>query len=275
MAGTDAFRYGGRTVLVVGGATGIGAAVRRLAADLSAHVVVMDFAQVDDPSVTALALDLRDQSSIDAAVDACDGPLHAVFSCAGVANQTPGVDLVNFLGQRHLVERLLAQGKIARGGAIGMISSVAGLGWERDLPLLLEYLATPDFDAGTKWLAEHSEKAGYAGSKQAVSAYVAQKAYPFLRDHGVRINGTAPGPTDTPLAQANADTWLTFAGDYRADVGVEASTPEEQAYPLLFLCSPVASHVNGVVMTVDAGYVGAGITGSYDAPMVRKRLGLG
>ena len=45
----DAFRYDGKRVLVVGGATGMGAAAARLAADAGAEVVVMDFAQVDLP----------------------------------------------------------------------------------------------------------------------------------------------------------------------------------------------------------------------------------
>jgi NAD(P)-dependent dehydrogenase (short-subunit alcohol dehydrogenase family) len=123
------------------------------------------------------------------------------------------------------------------------------------------------------WLEEHPDKAGYAGSKQAVSTYVSFKASTFLRDHGVRLNATAPGPTDPHLARANADRWLTFASDYRTHVGIEASTPQEQAHPLLFLCSPAASHVNGVVLTVDGGYVGAGITGAFLAPMVNERLG--
>ncbi len=58
----------------------------------------------------------------------------------------------------------------------------------------------------------------------------------FLKQ-GIRINAICPGPTDTPLAQANKEMWLGFGADYRAEVGVEAATPLEQAYPLVFLCS--------------------------------------
>ena len=50
---------------------------------------------------------------------------------------------------------------------------------------------------------------------------------------GVRVNAICPGPTVTPLAEANKELWLEFGADYRADAGVEASTPMEQAYPLL------------------------------------------
>ena len=34
--------------------------------------------------------------------------------------------------------------------------------------------------------------------------------------------------------------WLGFGADYRAEVGSEPSTPLEQAYPLVFLCSDAA-----------------------------------
>ena len=76
-------------------------------------------------------------------------------------------------------------------------------------------------------------------SKQAICAYVAREAMPLLQQ-GIRINAICPGPTDTPLAQANKEMWLGFGADYRAAVGVEASTPLEQAYPLVFLCSEAA-----------------------------------
>ena len=101
-------------------------------------------------------------------------------------------------------------------------------------------------------------------SKQAINAYVAREAFGFLKQ-GIRINAILPGPTDTPLAQANEEMWLGFGADYREAVGIEASTPLEQAYPLVFLCSDAASGVNGVTVVTDAGYVASGITESFPA----------
>jgi len=91
---------------------------------------------------------------------------------------------------------------------------------------------------------------------------VAREAYPLLK-RGIRINAICPGPTDTPLAQANKDLWLGFGADYRSDAGIDASTPLEQAYPLVFLCSDAASAISGEVLISDAGYIGSGLTGSY------------
>lgn len=269
----DAFRYDGKRVLVVGGATGMGAGVAELAQSAGAEVVVMDFAEVTLPGAKAIHVNLAQVASIDAAVEQLGGPVDALFSCAGVADGTPGIEKINFIGHRYLIDRLLAGGLLGRGSAIGFISSAAGLGWEANLPLLREYLAITDVEAASAWAVEHG-KADYMWSKQAVCAYVASQAMPLLKQ-GIRINAICPGPTDTPLAQANKDMWLGFGADYRGEVGVEAATSLEQAYPLVFLCSDAAKAINGVTMITDAGYFSAGVTEVFPAatPIVKFLLG--
>src|SRR4051794_9443142 len=128
--GADAFRYDGKRALVVGGATGMGNETARLLLDLGAEVVVMDHAAVDIAGVRAVPVDLRDRSSIDTALEACGGPIDALFACAGAADGTPGIERINFIGHRHLIESAVASGAMRRGSAIGIISSSAGLGWE-------------------------------------------------------------------------------------------------------------------------------------------------
>ena len=260
---SDGFRFDGRRVLVVGGATGMGAAAAELALDLGAEVVVMDRADVTLDGVTAVGLDLASRESIDAAVDACGGPVHALLACAGVADGTPSIERINFVGHRYLIDRMLDAGMLPAGSAIGFISSTAGLGWERNLEELNEVLAVSDFDEAAAWFVDH-RKADYFHTKQAMCAYVATSAFSLLR-RGVRINAICPGPTVTPLAEANRELWLEFGADYRADAGVEASTPTEQAYPLLFLCSDAAAYITGVTLIADAGYMTSGLTGAYPA----------
>ena len=261
MALFDAFRYDGKRVLVVGGATGMGAATAELVKDAGAEVVVMDFAEVTLPGVTAIHVNLADKDSIDKAVDECGGPVHALFAAAGVADGTPGIEKINFVGHRHLIDRMLAGGMLPKGSAIGFISSAAGLGWEASLGEIKEYLDTPDFDSGSAWALEHGY-ADYFHSKQAVCAYVARQAFPLLKQ-GIRINAICPGPTDTPLAQANAEMWLGFGADYREETGIEASSPIEQAYPLVFLCSDAAAAISGQTLISDVGYVASGVTESF------------
>jgi len=267
----DAFRYDGKRALVVGGASGMGAATAELLQDAGAEVVVMDFADVTLPGAKAIHVNLADAASIDSAVDECGGQVDALFSCAGVADGTPGIEKINFIGHRHLIDRLLTKRMLPRGSAIGFISSAAGLGWEANLPLLNELLDTPDFDSAVRWVQEHG-KADYMSMKQATCAYVGRQAFPLLKE-GIRINAICPGPTDTPLAQANKEMWLGFGEDYRGEVGVEPSTPLEQAYPLVFLCSDAAAAITGITMISDAGYMSSGITGSFpDATPVANFL---
>jgi NAD(P)-dependent dehydrogenase (short-subunit alcohol dehydrogenase family) len=269
----DAFRYDGKRALVVGGASGMGAATAELLQDAGAEVVVMDFADVTLPGVKAIRLNLGDAASIDAAVDECGGPVHALLACAGVADGTPGIEKINFIGHRRLIDRMIAGGMLPRGSAIGFISSAAGLGWQGNLAEVKEYLEITDFDAASAWAQDHG-KADYMFSKQAICGYVAGQAFPLLKQ-GIRINAICPGPTDTPLAQANKEMWLGFGADYRAELGIEAATPLEQAYPLVFLCSDAAAGITGSIVITDAGYLSSGLMESFPpaAPAANFLLG--
>jgi NAD(P)-dependent dehydrogenase (short-subunit alcohol dehydrogenase family) len=267
----DAFRFDGKRALVVGGASGMGAAAAEVVQDAGADVVVMDFAEVTQPEVKAVHVNLAERESIDAALDASGGTVDVLFSCAGVADGTPGIERINFIGHRYLIDRLLERDMLPPGSAIGMISSAAGLGWEANLEALEELLETTDWDAAVQWTLDKGW-ADYLHMKQAMCAYVARQAHPLFK-RGIRINAICPGPTDTPLAQANKELWLGFAADYRADVGSQPSTPLEQAYPLVFLCSAAAGAINGQTIISDQGYLAAGITGSFpDATGVAQFL---
>jgi NAD(P)-dependent dehydrogenase (short-subunit alcohol dehydrogenase family) len=241
----------------------MGAAAAAGVTALGGEVVVLDHAPVELPVARSIRVDLRDPAAVDAALDQVEGPVHAVFSAAGVADGTAGLMKVNFISHRHIIERLLADGTLPRGAAVCMISSVAGLGWEARMTTLLEFLATPDFDAAAVWVEGHEGTDSYGFSKQVMNCYVARQAYPFLVK-GVRINAICPGPTDTPLARANADVWLAFAQDYRDATGMPHLTAEQMADTMLFLNSDAASGISGVNLLVDRGHVLSSMTGSWE-----------
>ncbi|MEX5634208.1 SDR family oxidoreductase [Parafrankia sp. FMc2] len=262
MTDSQAFRYDGKRALVVGGATGMGAAAARAVAALGAEVVVMDIAPADYPVAQMIVTDLADRARLDAAIDEISGPVDAVFSAAGIAGG-PAVMRVNVIGHRHLLERLLAEGRLGAGSAICFISSVAGLGWQNHLPTLVEFLATPDFDSADTWVSAHEGTNSYMFSKQAINAYVARESYPLLA-RGIRINAICPGPTDTPLARANS--WGGFDEQYRKAAGdVPPLTPEQMGNVMAFLNSDAASGISGVSLLVDSGHVGSSIGGSWEA----------
>ena len=273
MSSFDAFRYDGKRVVVVGGASGIGAAAARLAQDAGAEVVVMDFADVTLPGARAIRVNLAERASIDAAVEECGGVVHALFSCAGVADGTPGIERINFVGHRYLIDRMVSREMLRRGSAICLVSSLGGVGWESSLGRLSKVLDVSDFDAATRWFVDHG-RANYTTTKLAIGAYVAREAFPLLK-RGIRINAISPGATDTPLAQANKETWLGFGTDYRQAVGIEPFTPLEQAYPLVFLCSDAAAAITGTVLNSDGGWLSAAITKAFPSGTLFAKILLG
>ena len=269
----DAYTYRGKRALVVGGASGMGAATASLVRTLGGHVTVLDIAEVSVEVDRSVQVDLRSIDNVDAAVDSLEGPVDALFSCAGVADGTEGILEVNFLAQRHIIERMVAEGLLADGAAIGVISSLAGTGWYVHTREVLEFLATPDWPAAVGWVRDRGVVPTYRFTKRAMSAYIALRAMPLL-ERGIRINGIEPSMTDTPLARANAEHWFQFGAGYRDATGQEPLTPEQMAHPLAFLCSDAASGVTGTCLIVDQGLVGAALTDTFDTPGTKARFGL-
>ena len=273
MVPVEAFSYEGKRALVVGGATGMGAATASLVRTLGAHVTVLDIAEVSVEVDRSVQVDLRSVDSVDAAVDSLEGPVDALFSCAGVADGTEGILEVNFVAQRHIIERMAAEGLLADGAAIGVISSLAGTGWYVHSREVLEFLATPDWPSAVAWVRDRGVVPSYRFTKRAMSAYIALRAMSFL-ERRIRINGIEPSMTDTPLARAHAERWFQFGAGYRDATGLQPLTPEQMAHPLAFLCSDAASGVTGTCLIVDQGLVGAALTDTFDTPGTKARFGL-
>jgi NAD(P)-dependent dehydrogenase (short-subunit alcohol dehydrogenase family) len=154
-----------------------------------------------------------------------------------------------------------------------MIASAAGMGWRSNLAQNLEFLDCADWESAAKWIESNPEADGYLFSKQAMSVYVARESFRLLRK-GIRLNAVLPGPTDTPLARANADVWLTFGEPFRKELGVDPLTPEQIGDTLIFLCSDSASGINGETMIIDYGHASAATTGAYEDPIVKGLLGI-
>ena len=91
----------------------------------------------------------------------------------------------------------------------------------------------------------------------------------------MRINAVCPGPTDTPLARANAELWLAFAEEYRSATGLPHHTPEQMANAMAFLNSSAANGISGVNLLVDSGHVMATVSGAWEAdkPMIDLLMG--
>ena len=235
----------GRTLLVVGGGSGIGLAAARIAAGGGARVTIADI----DSSAAALAeqlgaafveCDATDPGSAEAAVRATaerSGRLDCLFTTVGGAHLAPLDELdpdawsreIDFnLGSTYNVCRAvlpLLSGQ--RSGAVVTTSS--------------GYAAMPGAD-----------RAGYTAAKAGVIAFTRSLAA-TLAPYRARANCIAPGPTDTPR----------FRAMNGGDAGVEKvrksmplgeiPTPEDCANVALFLLSDAARQVTGQVIHVNGG----------------------
>jgi NAD(P)-dependent dehydrogenase (short-subunit alcohol dehydrogenase family) len=263
----DVLGYAGRHAVVTGAASGMGAATVQLLLDLGAQVTAIDVNPVSAPVQQAIQADLRDPAAIEKAAARIDGPVHGFFGCAGL----PGapfsdldVMLVNFIGGRHLIDLVLP--KIPDGGAIAVVASNAAMGWQLELATLMQLVSTDGFGAAKQWCESHPEAMEpdvYSFSKKVINAWVASRAATLITE-GKRLNCMNPGPTATAMMPH----FVRNAGQHVIDAFVgpirRQSTPQEQAWPLIFLNSPRASYVNGETLTTDGGFFGALQTGQVD-----------
>jgi NAD(P)-dependent dehydrogenase (short-subunit alcohol dehydrogenase family) len=261
----DILGYEGRRVAITGAATGMGAAATQMLVELGAEVHALDIAEVKAPVKQVIPVDLSDASSIAAATAQLPDSIDALFNCAGVPG-APRFDalatmLVNFVGLREFTEALVP--RISDRGSITSITSVAGMGWSKNLDAVQGLTGTPDFASAKTWCEEHPTEAnGYLFSKQCIIYYTKLLAVRLL-DREIRVNCISPAPTDTPmLPDFHAQVSKEFIEEhFLAPVGRNA-TPEEMAGPLLLMGSAAAGFVSGHNLFVDFGYQAAVETGA-------------
>jgi 2-hydroxycyclohexanecarboxyl-CoA dehydrogenase len=243
-------RLEGRTALVTGGASGIGAATcRRLAAE-GARVAVTDLNLepareiAAEVSGSAYELDVSSDDSVQKAVEAVRadlGDIHVLVNNAGYDEwgwfgQTDSamwdrILAVNLRGVLAVTHAVLPGMQEQGGGRIVSVASEAGR-------------------AGSAGSAAYSAaKAGVIGFTKALAQENAR--------YGVTANAIAPGPIETPL--------LMGAKEYgeigqRIVEGMVSKTPlrrlgqpEEVAAAIVFLASDDASYVTGQSLGVSGG----------------------
>lgn len=253
---SDVWDYAGKRVVVSGGGgAGMGAAVVRELTELGARVHVLDLKEPPVPVASHRAVDLRDPDTTADAIAAIGGPIDALFNCAGLPGAPfPDLDtmVVNFCAARHLAH--LCADHMPAGGAIASIASTAGASHLQNLQKWMPLLTTATFAEGRAWCEANpgAIASGYAPSKEVLILWTMWSARAFA-DRGIRINCISPGPTDTPMMGAFED----FAGADLVDLFARGlgrrSTPEEQAYPMIFLNSAAASYITGQNLDTDGG----------------------
>ncbi len=246
------FNFQGRTALVSGGASGMGAQVARLFAEAGAQVVIVDanaaLAEQTARAIGATAVigDVSDATFCDAAVAQAvqqTGRLDAMVNAAGIIARKSGLDTQDDEWQRALGVNAGGVFYLSRAAARHMRAHGGG--------------AVVNF--GSIWGELGGKGAlAYAASKGAVQQVTRSFALELARE-GVRFNCVCPGEVDTPMLRAAGrsspltDAQAQEIADRVVPMG-RLAQPEEIARVALFLCSDAASYMTGAMVYVVGVY---------------------
>ncbi len=246
----------GKTVLVTGAGSGIGARTAELALQMGADVIGVDLRAPAQPAGLFVQADLGNPEAIDDLVRRLPPRIDAICNVAGVSGRAGIVQTlsVNFYGLRALTCALAA--RLREGGAVVNVASIAGFGWRANLARARAMVDAPEFPDVAALAAEHDagDAIGYPLSKELLLLWTFRAAHdPLFKQRGLRVNAVSPGPVETPiLAQFRA-----VLGDARVDGDIarvgRAGTASDIAPAILFLCSDGARWINGVNLAVDGG----------------------
>jgi NAD(P)-dependent dehydrogenase (short-subunit alcohol dehydrogenase family) len=236
--------FTGRSVLVTGGTSGIGAGVARAFLRAGSNVTATGVAQAeidalaDDADLSRASLerlDVRDDEAVKALVSRLPA-LDIVVNCAGIIRRGEELDPKIF----DQVVDINLGGTMRVCAAARPLLARSGQGAIVNLASMLSI-----FGGGLV--------PGYAASKGGISQLTKSLAIAYAADP-IRVNAVAPGWIETPLTKALRDD-LARSEPILARTPLKRwGKPQDIAGAVLFLCSPAASFITGTTLVVDGGY---------------------
>ena len=238
-----AFSLEGRAALVTGSSQGIGLAIGRGLQEAGAKVVFHGLQDAVDELAAYVKADLMENDGPQQLVDtafALEAGIDTLVCNAGSFFDVHPLEMTRerwdktmqlnvasaFFTAQAFAKRLVAE---KRGGSIVITSS-------------------------TNVFQAEAESCAYDASKGALVMLTKSLAV-SLADHGIRVNGIAPGLIKTPLTA----TWMesrdrTVLDHYEKKVLLRrVGAPEDVAGAAAFLCSDAASYITGEIIVIDGG----------------------
>ena len=251
-------RFQGKSVVVTGGASGIGKATAKQFAFEGANVVIADV----NPGGKAVAQQIAQETQNDISFIQTD------------VSKTEDAD--------HLVQETLrryGQLDILHNNAgiliVGDVTTISEVDWDRCISINLKsvYLVSkytiPAMQktgggviintASTAGMSGGSGYSVYGASKAAIILLTQCMALDFAQ-HKIRVNAVCPGPTATPMIVPSDTNGQSTRERWAQELPIgRAGEPEDTAKAVAYLASDDASFVTGSAFVVDGGRLLTGI----------------
>jgi NAD(P)-dependent dehydrogenase (short-subunit alcohol dehydrogenase family) len=241
------FDFSGKTVLVTGGTSGIGAATSLAFKRAGARVIACGYtpqeleaarADADFSSIDVRPLDVSDRAAVDSLVGSLER-LDVVVNSAGIIMRDAEHDPDSF---DKVIDVNLSGGM--------RVSTAAR-------PLLARTKGSIVFIASVMSVFGGPRQPAYSSSKGGIRNLTMSLACAYAPD-GIRVNAVAPGWIVTELSRGARENPQRHAMiNSRIPMGRWAD-PAEIADPILFLASDAARYMTGAMMLVDGGYTSVG-----------------
>lgn len=239
----------GKSAVVTGASRGIGEAIAKRLLESGANVTTL---QRGEPSGTlfscaaahgrelsSISVDLADSHSVQRAIE-MTGPTDILIANAGVQIRHDALTFPLDDFDHVLQVNTSAVFQLCKGFGANMV--------EQGYGKIVAMASLLSFQGGLRVPA-------YAASKGAVAQLVKALSNEWA-SHGVNVNAVAPGYVETDMNEALlADPKRRQQLSDRIPAGRWAS-PDDIASSVVFLCTPYASYVHGVVLPVDGGWLG-------------------
>ncbi|WP_068278810.1 SDR family NAD(P)-dependent oxidoreductase [Aldersonia kunmingensis] len=242
----------GRTAIVTGGASGIGAAIARRLASGGAMVAIFDVnadaavaaasaIESDGGKAVGICVDVTDRTSINAGVAEVRSRLGRpaiLVNSAGFSTEGPFLELTAETWNRVLAINLTGTFDCCQAVLPDMIEE----GWGR-----IVNISSSSVHSGAP------EMAAYVSAKSAVVGLTKVLALEFS-PHGITVNTIPPGFIDTPmLRETVARGRVHIASQEKRTPVRRIGQPEDVAAACAFLASEEAGYITGQVIGVNGG----------------------
>ena len=236
------FDFNGAQALVVGGGTGLGAAMAEALAAHGASVCIASRTQRAGARNDWIALDVCEPASVTKALgqlsERWGGVLHIVINCAGI-NVRNRVEDLSIKEWDDALRANLTGGFLLAKHALSLLRNA---GWGRFIQInsVLARTAMP-------------LRASYAANKAGLLQFTRSLAVEWA-PYGITANSISPGPFLTDITRGILEDQAAYRKVCeRIPVG-RFGLPAEIATACLFLCSRQSSYVTGADIVVDGGW---------------------